>query len=57
MRSAHSVLRGTQNSFNANNATLATNPTTKYGTHNRHRLTPAARMAVISLCRAWLVSA
>ena len=28
----------------------------KYGTHKRHKLTPAARMAVISLWRAWFVS-
>ena len=53
---AQSVLRGTQNSFNANSAMLAMNPTTKYGAHTRHRLTPAARMAVISLWRAWFVS-
>ena len=50
MRSAHSVLRGTPISFNANSAPLAMNPTRKYGTHKRHRLMPAARRAAIPAC-------
>ena len=36
--------------------TEAARPTTKYGAQIRHKLSPAARMAVISWCRARLVS-
>src|ERR1035437_8784285 len=54
---ALSTLVGTQNSLAANKPRLARKPTPRYGSDIRHRLTPAARMAVISWGRAGIGSA